>query len=723
MSRIELPLLREILSLAQVGLAVMAVWLGTGGSWWAILGAVVLTVAAYLRPLPDEPGVAAQRMWTVLVFFALVASVARGVLFLSLVDAGIDFLLLLCVQRFFNRQKTREHLQLQMLAAVLIVIAAVINTELSYPLILLVYLPLAVMGLLVNLLMAEGERLGARVQFELRRSGKHRQRLLWASALQVAAAAALVGLVVFLSFPRFGIGVFLRGAMQDRVHSGFSEQVRLGGFGTIKTDPTVVMRVELDDDTPVVDRVDWHLRGSAFDRYDQGLWSHSGEGEQVDTTSLLKFRIIEDQRGPLARSRVGTFGRQSLPELEATAIEGFSASTKTLRAVVTLEDFGTDLLFAASEPLAVGMSPRGRSEEDFGVELRSERQFAVTKRNPGPVRYVFFSRPVRPTKAELEAVGAPSVSASLQPYLQVSEGLSPEVGALAREITGDAESRYEKAVAVADWLGQFEYTLDQPRSQRVDEGADPLEGFLFDTRAGHCEYFATAMAVLLREVGVPTRNVNGYYGAEWNPVGEFYTVRQANAHSWVEVYFDGLGWVTFDPTPPSGRNAGQNAAMFPRLAQIVDAMRNAYLGYVIDYDLGKQLSMLENLGVTGRNADTHQREINWIGLAWWSALPLGLVALVVAIRAMRRRLGVAPEIAAYQRVLAAFARRGVERRADESARRFAERLAREGHPAASQMHDFARQYEAIRFGAEPSASRVEALTAAAKDLVHGVRNA
>lgn len=736
MNRVELPLLREILSVAQVGLAVLAVWIGTGGSWWAIVGAIVLTAVAYARPLPTEPSPAVARMWTVLVFFALVASVARGFLRLEILDAGIDFLLLLCVQRFFNRQKTREHLQLQMLAAVLMVLAAVINTELSFPLILLVYLPLAVMGLQVNLLMGEGERLGQRVQYELRRTGKERQGLLWTSALQVAGAAAVVGLFVFMAFPRFGVGVFLRGSLPDRTQSGFSEQVRLGGFGTIKSDATVVMRIEVGEDTPIVDHTTWHLRGSAFDRYQDGLWSHSGEGERPEVARRLRFRIIEDRRGPLAHPPNDQTVVEELPILVPNPIEGFDAYDQTVRGTVILEDIGTNLLFAPAEPLAVGLSPRGGVENLYELELTDDRQFAVERRRLpgeddlglsnrplGPVRYVFFSRPTRPTPDELRAVGEPPVGAVFEPYLQVSPTLSPEVGELARRIVGDADTRYDKVTAIGTWLGDLDYTLDQPRSERVDNGADPLEGFLFDTRAGHCEYFATAMAVLLREVGVPTRNVNGYYGAEWNPVGEFYTVRQADAHSWVEVYFEDLGWVTFDPTPPSGRNAGQNANLFPRLAQAVDALRNAYLGYVIDYDLGTQLAVLEGLGMTERDQERGPPKINWKTLAWWTTLPIALVAVGLGIRWLRRRASLAPEVAAYKRVLAALSRRGFPRQHDESARRLAERLRADDHAAAGPMATFARLYERLRFGPPRSAQDLEALRRAADEVLRAVRSA
>ena len=98
----------------------------------------------------------------------------------------------------------------------------------------------------------------------------------------------------------------------------------------------------------------------------------------------------------------------------------------------------------------------------------------------------------------------------------------------------------------------FGYTLEQKAS-----GDDPLSDFLFNVREGHCEYFATAMAVMLRTKGIATRVVNGFQEGEFNATANMYVVRQRHAHSWVEVYFPGENaWITFDPTPSAGRESG-----------------------------------------------------------------------------------------------------------------------------------------------------------------------
>ncbi len=702
---------RDVLTLVQLALAVLAVLLGNGGTPIAYVIAAALTAYAFWRPLPDEVPVASQRAWTLLVFAALAASTARAILRLEFLDAGVDFLLLLAVQRFFNRQKPREHYQLLLLGAVLLVIAAVINADLNFPVILAAYLPVATMALALNLLLSEADRLGPRVQYELERGGRQQLGLLWRASFQVALIAAFGGAFVFVAFPRFGVGVFLRGSLPDRVTSGFSDEVRLGGFGNIKTDASVVMRLEPHGEFPEVRRLDWHLRASAFDTYEGGRWSHTADADVVALRSTGRFSVLIDERGPSAVA-TGT-GRQ--PDVSPTPIPGFAAAEDSVRVTVTLEDIGTDLLFAASEPVAFALRPRGALERQNRLASGVDRQVRIPGKTPGPVQYEFVSRIGVPSRAELLAVGDPEVPPPLQVYATPAAGLSDEVHDLAIGLTEGKSTRLEKVEALMDHLGDFAYTTELLSSERVAEGADPVEGFLFDTRTGHCEYFATGLAVLAREAGIPARNVNGYYGAHYNPVGGFYAVRQADAHSWVEIYFDGLGWITFDPTPPDGRTAGDDAPWFPTIAQWFDAARNAYLSYVIDYDLGKQLDLLENMGAA-RKRQGLPPELRWRGIAGWIAAPVVLALLGLGLRNLLRRRSTPAEQQLYEQLLRLQQRRGRGRKPEESATRFARRLGDDGAPEAEAMMTFARAYEARRFGPPDRGPGLEELRRLAREV-------
>lgn len=701
--------LRDRLSLLHVALACVAVVLG-GGVRWASLGLATALVAwAFVRPLRPEPSRRSSRLWTIGVFIALVATLARVLLLAEFLDAGVDFLLLLIVQRFFNRQRAREHLQLLMLSTLMMIVAAVINTGLNYPILLGGFLLVSTMTLIVNHLLAEGERLGPRVAVGIARAGMGRLNLLWRAAGGVAAMAALGGLLVFAFFPRWGAGVFLRGAMAREAQSGFSGEVQLGQFGRIKSDATVTARLEIQGEHPTPKRLTWHLRGSSFDVYEGGRWRHGPRAEATPLEAVGGFSMLAPEGEPLARRRMDVARPRDRWGYEAVAIPGFAASTQTVRARVILEDLGVDVLFAASEPLGARVIARGPLERRATVRGGKNRELRVDK-PPGPIMYEFLSRPIGPSPGELEAVGEPEVPPELRPFLQRSDALSDDIRNLARSITEGATTRHAKTQAVLEHLSTFRYTLDLEPSQRVLEGADPVEGFVFDTQAGHCEYFATAMAVLLREVGVPTRLVNGYYGAHYNEMGEFYAVRQADAHSWVEVHFGPLGWVTFDPTPPAGRLAGDDAPLWGPMTQAVDAMRNAYLEYVIDYDLGKQLSLLRNLGLSERGSG-HRSVVAWRGILVWGG---ALVGIVLLIRPLRRPSGpkAPPEVRIYEDLLARLAAKGHHPTPSESPSRFAARLRREDVAGAEAFEGFTRYYEAARFG--PSPADLAPLVAAAR---------
>ncbi len=115
--------------------------------------------------------------------------------------------------------------------------------------------------------------------------------------------------------------------------------------------------------------------------------------------------------------------------------------------------------------------------------------------------------------------------------------------------------------------------------------ADPLANFLFERKQGHCEYFASSMAVMLRTLHIPSRVVNGFVSDEFNDLTGNYVVRARNAHAWVEAYFPGYGWVTFDPTPDSasGTPEGWGRAML-----YLDAASSFWREWVVSYDSSHQ---------------------------------------------------------------------------------------------------------------------------------------
>ncbi|MCA1616100.1 MAG: transglutaminase domain-containing protein, partial [Acidobacteria bacterium] len=155
----------------------------------------------------------------------------------------------------------------------------------------------------------------------------------------------------------------------------------------------------------------------------------------------------------------------------------------------------------------------------------------------------------------------------------------------------------------------------------------PLADFMFRARAGHCEYYSTAMAVMLRSVGVAARVVNGFQMGEYNDAADVFTVRQSDAHSWVEAYFPETdAWVTFDPTPTADRPFGANGAG-PRgaLAKYAEALEMFWIQYVADYDRQQQqqlaVTLRDRLGDYQRGGFRLFEGLGASVAAWWEGVP------------------------------------------------------------------------------------------------------
>ena len=203
--------------------------------------------------------------------------------------------------------------------------------------------------------------------------------------------------------------------------------------------------------------------------------------------------------------------------------------------------------------------------------------------------YTAWSRAVEPTPEDLRTAGNGYVPPARY-FLQLPSGLDPRIRALADSLTAGQESRYDKVEAVRRHLSGFAYTLDLPATARQTS----LEYFLFERRAGHCEYFSTAMVVLLRAADIEARNVNGFLGGEWSQFGNYLAVTQNQAHSWVEVWFPEFGWVTFDPTPGSAGVGERVESWFWPGRIFFDGIQHRWNKWVLDYNLQSQAGIFQS---------------------------------------------------------------------------------------------------------------------------------
>jgi transglutaminase-like putative cysteine protease len=330
----------------------------------------------------------------------------------------------------------------------------------------------------------------------------------------------------------------------------------------------------------------------------------------------------------------------------------------------------------------------------------------------GGTHYVAYSRDsLSVARASLGRPLADLDPVILQTYLALPSSLSPRVTELARQITAGRTNPPAKLVALMDWLRTtHEYTTNLPRHPT---GVDPLEDFLFENKGGHCEYFASAITVLLRASGVPSRYVNGFLGGEWNDIGRYITVRDNRAHSWAEAYVGELGWVRVDATPsaPAGLRWG-------RLRQLIDSVDFFWTRWVVGYDIGRQLELARKLGrrmgVTHNNTDGARPFKLPVGRQVGIVVGIAVVVWVVwrfarrpwsapkaRVRTWKPPSDAAPVVRLYHRVLDRLARRGLARRLSETPREHAVRVVQANVRASDEMERLTNLYTAARFGGRP----------------------
>jgi transglutaminase-like putative cysteine protease len=622
-----------------------------------------------------------------------------------LILGGVYFVLFLQTNKLFNRRASRDYLQIYVISFLELVAATGFNIDVSYAACFALYVVSVTWTLILFHLRREMEE-----NYLLRHSDDaqsekveverilNSRRIIGPSFLLATSAVTLVVFLgttlVFFLFPRIGFGLFFQRGRPGVLMTGFDESIELGGFGTLRDNPTVVMRAEVAERAPYTMR--W--RGIAFDRYDGKTWTK---------TARKSFEL--DRKGDdihwVPGKRAADLSKLLVEDIYLEPIEGTSA----------LFEHGTPVAFEVAVPDLPGARHAVLRMDDAGDVSCS--------RSGASFRYRAYTEPERPPAAVLRAAGSDYPAAVRRFYLdQKPENLTKDVADQARRWVGAATNPYDMAAAI-EWhlRNDFAYTTEL---RRVDEKLPPLDDFLFNLHAGHCEYFSTAMAVMLRTLGVPTRNVNGFLGGVWNDVGSYYAVRSGDAHSWVEVYFPGSGWVWFDPTPAAVLRA-PDAGVLATMAEWVDALRMQWFKYFIEYDLGKQVGAVREIAewwqrLTGGSTSGGTSRSSSVRWQPWAGGALGaLLLLLLALRWPRlRRLwqlrrGVEGTTAAtgsrttrratrlYLRLVAALAQAGWRKDPRATPREFARELCARDAPEAEQVAALTERYNRARFGGEP----------------------
>ena len=671
---------------------VVSGYLAVAGSAYLDTPTVVLTGAGLLLRALLIAGVLRfdlSENWVTVLTLAYVGFFPLDYLYLSrtFIAATVHLVCFLAVIKILNSKTNRDYFFMATIAFLELLAAAILSTNSNFFLFLALYLLFAMAAFTSSEMRRSMQKPNT-----VARSGWRRfsPRLAALTAIITFGILALTAGLFFM-LPRTADAAFRHLVSKRFYLPGFSNQVTLGEIGEIKTTSRPVMHVRVEG-RMIPPNMKW--RGASLSDFNGRSWFEPSIDPRV-------IRPIERGVFQLADDRER---RRHVPE-------------RHISYLVNVNGMDSNVMFFAGIPEMVYIGQRALMTRGDG-SFRLERPLAEGS---------FYD--VYGVLGE-SAVGRDDDAflpgADRRRYLDMPPMLDRRIPELAHNVTRGAESDEARAKAIARYLRQrYGYTLELP-SRAV---ADPLAYFLFERKKGHCEYFASAMAIMLRTQGIPSRLVTGFQSGIWNPLTELYLIRASDAHSWVEAWLPGRGWATFDPTPPDPNPGG--ASLLTKLALYADAAETFWQEWVVSYDLGHQASLADKMEQTSRNTS-----LRWIGrtldlaaywkprVEWW-LLHYGLWALAAAaagvlsvwsgprawrlwklrmgVRRLRRgKAGVGDATLFYNRMLKLLKRRGYQKPAFFTPNEFA------GSLPPSELSllvvQFTSAYNALRFGGKGGAA-------------------
>jgi transglutaminase-like putative cysteine protease len=500
-------------------------------------------------------------------------------------DAGVTFLLMLLALKLLEMRARRDVYVVIFLAFFILLTQFLFDQGVLVGLMTLAAV-LLLFFLLVSVNLAEGD-LHARAKLRL-------VGVVFLKALPLTAA-------LFVLFPRLNAPLWGMPGDGYAGRTGLSTSMTPGAIGRLLESDEIAFRALFGGPVPQSDQLYW--RGPVLGNFTGRTWLTGGEAAAVSALDLEP------------------------------------AGAATFAYTITQEPHQRDWLFALELPVDIA----GAAE--FTPRLRADGQLIAGRLMTERARYSLRS-------AAGFSYGRSETRLSLQPWLQLPPGYNPRTLELAAElrrtVPGAQDSRDADGALVQAVLRRFRqqdyrYTLEPPPL-----GRNSVDEFLFDTRAGLCEHYASAFVVLMRALDIPARVVTGYQGGEFNPIDGFLTVRQADAHAWAEVWLAGRGWVRVDPTAAvapervarGGRTAAAAAAgaggpvfgerSFSLLRAIRfqwEALENGWNQWVLSYTPERQRELLRWFGLVpdGRT------------LALVFALVVSAILVVLGVISLRHR--------------------------------------------------------------------------------------
>ncbi|MCE9671458.1 DUF3488 and transglutaminase-like domain-containing protein [Myxococcus stipitatus] len=614
----------------------------------ALYGVALLCALAGRRLFAKRARVTALLLLGVAVVLGL--NVLNGAL--NIVVAACAFAGLISGHRLLSAPDAATDGQVHLSGLLMVAGGAALSGEIIYGLFLVAFGVLASMALALGVVEAavpEGEPVPVRSVMPPLATGV---------GFAVAGAVAF-----FILFPRLNWNMTGPRASPGfgEPTTGFSNTVRLGGAGTIKGNPRVVLRATLNPD-PGVEALNAYWIGRTYDVFDGQEWTTAG-GVRHAREAMLTLRP----------------GGDSLVHQRMELLPAYGG--RTLIALETPSRLGNAFLNSTTG------SRRTFLQELSGGEVR------VLEAGLG-YSYEAYSLP--PEKGSGDSFrGLPPIEQDA--LLTLPETVDPRVAQTAARVLNGEREPLAAAQKLAQWL-QREYAYTLELSGDVE---DPLADFLFTRKAGHCEHFATALTLMLRTQGIRARLATGFFGGE--RINDGYILRAGDAHAWTHVLVPGRGFVTVDATPPAHRPS-QGSRFLERLLALYEAVESRWRNSVVDYSFRDQLDVArafmrptrEPESPTARGRLPPPR-------AWGVALVAGMGVYLVwrALERLSRRARPLEATRFLDAVEAQLAAARVPRRDGEALEELHARLAREGHRLSPVIAPVTQRYLEARFGGRP----------------------
>ena len=572
-------------------------------------------------------------------------------------EAGVTLLIMLAALKFMELHKARDAMVLIYLACFIIITNFFYSQSIPTALYLLVTL-MVIMTTWIHL-QAQGIALKLRLRI----------------AANLLLQAIPLMLILFILFPR--VDGPLWGLPQDAYAStGLDEKMSPGSLSRLSLSEAVAFRVSYTDKVPPRNKMYW--RGPVLWEFDGRTWTPG---------------------------KVGTPGKTLL-----TITPKFTELDQPINYAVTLEPHNKNWLFALDMP------------DNISIPVELSYDFRLLNKEPVNKRMRYEARSNLSYQANIQEAPqqlqrglelpkqfnprAQQLASQWRKQIETNPSPQPDPGGRGdnRSPAGIDEILVRTALAYFAQQG-FQYTLEPPLL-----GVNTVDDFLFESKQGFCEHYASSFVFLMRAAGVPARVVTGYLGGEYNEIGNYYIVRQSDAHAWAEIWLAGQGWVRVDPTgaiaparmQSSLSAALQNNAALPFMARNPpqwlrnlrlnwDTLSNQWNQWVLGYDSERQFAFLTRLGM---------ESITWQKIAINMMAGVALVIALYALFMLRHLLTRNPDKvhAAWLKLCEKLAKAGLPRATHEGAQDYATRVALARPELADAIHDLAARYSALRYG-------------------------